>query len=191
MLFREICPKRSTDVPVCKNYRSYRCRLSEDFNHRCGYCNDLDWPRTDHFEIDHFVPKTEMVKLKDNEYSNLVYACRSCNNAKRAKWPSGNEEQSYIANKGWIDPCSEEYGEQFERTEDGAIVPKTDLGEWMYENLNLGKTQHEYLWNIEQLKKICDAYELMRNEHRNDIEFMNNYTDLLLAYTKKIEELGK
>lgn len=45
MLFREICPKRSTDVPVYKNYKKYRQQLSEDFNHRCGYCNDLDWPR--------------------------------------------------------------------------------------------------------------------------------------------------
>lgn len=42
MLFREICPKRSTDVPVYKNYKKYRQQLSEDFNHRCGYCNDLD-----------------------------------------------------------------------------------------------------------------------------------------------------
>ena len=187
MLFREICPKRSTDVPVYKNYKKYRQQLSEDFNHRCGYCNDLDWPRKEHFEIDHFVPKDAMVDLKDNEYSNLVYSCRSCNNAKRAKWPSGDENLSNIDNKGWLDPCSEEYGEQFERTEDGAIIPKTELGKWMYDNLKLGKTQHEYLWNIEQLKIICDALEMKREEHRNDIAFMNKFTDLLLAYKNKIE----
>ena len=191
MLFRDVCPKRSTDVPFHKDYTKYRHQLSEDFNHRCGYCNDLDWPRKEHFEIDHFVPKNAMVDLKDNEYSNLVYSCRSCNNAKRAKWPSGDENLSNIDNKGWLDPCSEEYGEQFERTEDGAIIPKTELGKWMYDNLKLGKTQHEYLWNIEQLKIICDALEMKREEHRNDIAFMNKFTDLLLAYKNKIEELGK
>ena len=136
-------------------------------------------------------PKDAMVDLKDNEYSNLVYSCRSCNNAKRAKWPSGDENLSNIDNKGWLDPCSEEYGEQFERTEDGAIIPKTELGKWMYDNLKLGKTQHEYLWNIEQLKIICNALEMKREEHRDDIVFMNKFTDLLLAYKNKIEELGK
>lgn len=90
-----------------------------------------------------------------------------------------------------MDPCSEEYGEQFERTEAGAIIPKTELGKWMYDNLKLGKTQHEYLWNIEQLKKICDALRLKRDEHRNDTIFMNKFMDLLLVYQDKIEELGK
>ena len=81
--------------------------------------------------------------------------------------------------------------EQFERTEEGAIIPKTELGKWMYDNLKLGKTQHEYLWNIEQLKIICDALEMKREEHRDDIVFMNKFTDLLLAYKDKIEKLGR
>ena len=32
---------------------------------------------------------------------------------------------------------------------------------------------------------------MKREEHRNDIAFMNKFTDLLLAYKNKIEELGK
>ena len=69
MLFREICPKRSTDVPVYKNYKKYRQQLSEDFNHRCGYCNDLDWPRKEHFEIDE---KTSMIKIGYQTFDILI-----------------------------------------------------------------------------------------------------------------------
>lgn len=74
MQFRDKCPQRSTGVSVENDYKKYRSRLAVDFNHRCGYCNDLDNPRKEYFEIDHFVPKDVMNKMKDNVYSNLVYA---------------------------------------------------------------------------------------------------------------------
>lgn len=189
MEFRDKCPKRSNDVPVEKNYRKYRPLLAEDFGHRCGYCNDWDYIRKENFEIDHFIPKEKMVRMKDNDYNNLVYVCRSCNNAKRAKWPSGDENISVVGNTGWLDPCSEEYGIQFERTDTGAIVPKTKLGKWMYENLNLGKTLHEYLWNIEQLHIICDDFESKIDMNADNVEFNEKYFNCLRRYKKEIDML--
>ena len=187
MQFREKCPQRSADVPVEKNYKKYRGQLAVDFNHRCGYCNDLDNPRKEYFEIDHFVPKDVMVKVKDNLYSNLVYACHSCYNAKRAKWPSGDEKISLVGNTGWIDPCSVDYEAQFERSSTGAIVPKTKLGKWMFDNLKLGKTQHEYLWNIEQLDEICKEFEAKMVENADNLEFKDKCFRCLFEYRRIIK----
>ena len=87
MLFREHTPQRRDNIEEKKNYRDYRIPLREDFNYRCGYCDDRDFPRVEYFEIDHLIPQKIMKVKKDNDYKNLVYACHSCNNAKRAKWP--------------------------------------------------------------------------------------------------------
>lgn len=187
MQFRNTCPQRSTGVPIEKDYRRYRGQLATDFNHRCGYCNDLDNPRKEYFEIDHFVPKDIMKTMTDNDYNNLVYACHSCNNAKRAKWPSGDEKISLVGNTGWIDPCTADYEAQFERSSTGAIIPKTKLGEWMYDNLNLGKTQHEYLWNIEQLDEICKEFETKMIDHANNLDFKDTFLKCLYEYRKIIK----
>lgn len=187
MKFRDKCPQRSTGVSVEKDYKKYRSQLAADFNHRCGYCNDLDTPRKEYFEIDHFVPKDIMIIMTDNDYSNLVYACHSCNNAKRAKWPSKNEKISFVGNEGWIDPCDAHYEAQFERLTTGAIKPKTMLGKWMYDNLKLGKTQHEYLWNIEQLDKLCEGFQARMADNADNVVFKDQFLKCLFEYRKNIK----
>lgn len=182
MKFREVCPKRSLDVVERSNYRDYRDNLRADFNNRCGYCNDLDASRKEYFEIDHLVPQKIMVNKKNNDYQNLVYACHSCNNAKRKKWPSGDENIPIVGDKGWIDPCTEEYDKQFSRDENGNIIPLTPIGRWMYDNLKLYKTQHSILWNIEQLDMICQelAEKLVGNP--NELVIKDKLLECLLEY---------
>lgn len=46
-------------------------------------------------EIDHFVPQ-RIAPERENDYSNLVYACYECNRKKSGKWPSEEEARSYI-----------------------------------------------------------------------------------------------
>ena len=182
MKFREVCPKRSLDVVERSNYRDYRDNLRADFNNRCGYCNDLDAPRKEYFEIDHLVPQKIMVNKKNNDYQNLVYACHSCNNAKRKKWPSGDENIPIVGDKGWIDPCTEEYDKQFSRDENGNIIPLTPIGRWMYDNLKLYKPQHSILWNIEQLDMIWQelAEKLVGNP--NELVIKDKLLECLLEY---------
>ena len=182
MKFREVCPKRSLDVVERTNYRDYRDNLHADFNNRCGYCNDLDAPRKEYFEIDHLVPQKIMVNKKNNDYQNLVYACHSCNNAKRKKWPSGDENIPIVGDKGWIDPCTEEYDKQFSRDENGNIIPLTPIGRWMYDNLKLYNPQHSILWNIEQLDMICQelAEKLVGNP--NELVIKDKLLECLLEY---------
>lgn len=117
----------------------------------------------------------------------MVYACHSCNNAKRAKWPSRDENISIIGEKGWIDPCSGDYAKQFERDDCGRIVPITPIGKWMYDNLKLYKSQHQVLWNLEQLDVLSDTLE-QKIEGDNDNVILYKQFYLL---TKKIREWSK
>ena len=139
MKLRAKTPERSSGVVKQNDYDKYRNQLATDFNHRCGYCDDKDSPRMASFEIDHFVPqKVDQNRVLD--YTNLVYACKSCNNAKSNKWPTGDKNISNDGCVGWIDPCDKDYDALFGRDENGKIYPvTTKLGNWMYENLKLWK----------------------------------------------------
>lgn len=154
--FRETTPVRRTGVEKKAKYQSYRPALAADFYHRCGYCNVRDVYSKMSFEIDHFVPKGLDPSIPDNEYSNLVYSCRSCNNAKRRKWPTGDPKVYNDGRVGWVDPCSTDYEKQLGRDDKGYIVPLTDVGNWMHTNLKLGKSMHQVLWNIEQLEVLTE-----------------------------------
>ena len=87
--FRNQTPVR-TFTKTYKRYRSYKIYLAKDFNYRCGYtdCPDFWFGGKNTFHIDHFKPFSKNPTL-ETDYSNLVYACRACNNSKRAHWPTG------------------------------------------------------------------------------------------------------
>ena len=188
MNLREKTPERSTNVVHQSDYHRYRNQLVLDFNHRCGYCDDKDIPRAASFEIDHFVPQ-KMDGNRVTDYTNLVYACKSCNNAKRHKWPTGDKNKPNDGKQGWIDPCCRYYDAQFERSEDGKINPTTELGEWMYENLTMWKKQHEILWNCERLeeniKKLDELFDQgqLSEENKDKLIRLNqNYRGLLESF---------
>lgn len=68
-----------------RNYESYRDWLRDEFMFRCVYCLHREqwYNRPGTFHIDHFVP---LAVDPDGRlvYSNLIYACGTCNEAKRA-----------------------------------------------------------------------------------------------------------
>jgi hypothetical protein len=184
---------------VVKNYSSHKEELVIDFNHKCGYCDCIDKFKRSYYEIDHFMPKEFLkeyypieteYKLKEQEYSNLVYACKSCNNAKRDKWPSRSIEYSHKDNEGFIDPCDSEYDDQFSRNERGEIIPKTVLGKWMYIELKLNKPEHSIIWYLEEIDKAIKEIrrESVNNEsiHKDEISKLAidfyDYYDKLTEY---------
>lgn len=188
MKIRNILPVRSIDVPVQRDYRKYRNQLAADFNNCCGYCGDMDKPRAEHFEIDHFVPQ-KMDSSMSTTYSNLVYACHSCNNAKRAKWPTGDINSPNDGLQGWIDPCDGDYECQFFRNDLGKIIPVTPLGVWMYDNLNLWKKQHEILWMYEQLELLSMDFEKLFDVGRIKENHKDMFIKILLAQKKILSSL--
>jgi hypothetical protein len=129
------------------SYTSFKLYIREDFNKRCGYCDDLDIYHggVRGYQIDHFRPHSisKFTHLKE-EYSNLIYSCPFCNRAKSNKWKDLN---------GFIDPCDEEYDNHLERNQRGQIKCKSEQGKYIYTNLNLYLKRHELLWMIEKLEE--------------------------------------
>lgn len=189
--FREHTPKRRNITKLVSRHGDHREDLRMDFQNRCGYCNDIDTWRFNWFEIDHFVPHKHLKMINDTDYSNLVYSCRSCNNAKRAKWPSKDETVHNDGKEGFVDPCNDDYDKQFDRLDSGRIVYKTDIGKWMYNEMKLYKPQHEIIWNIEQLHMLIKEIRVIVADFPNE----NKYRDLLLSlynsYDDYIQKLFK
>lgn len=183
--FRKITPTRRDNVPAGKKYQEYKPLLREDFHQRCGYCGDHDYFRETFYEIDHFVPKT-LASEREHDYSNLVYSCRTCNNSKRAKWPTGDVTKPNDGKEGWIDPCEIDYAVQFDRLSDGSIKSKTELGAWMWKALTLGNPIHRLKWSLEMLRK-----ELTRTESLDisDVEELKRIKDLNACYRRFEEQL--
>lgn len=196
-IFRNHTPDRRPITAEVNHYSEHRGDLKFDFENRCGYCNDIDTWRLMSFEIDHFIPQNKNKKpfltIKANkDYSNLVYACKSCNNSKSNKWPTNDETISNQNDEGFLDPCDKEYNKQFNRLAQGRIVPFTKLGEWIFNELKLYKPQHEIIWNIEQLDILIDEIKALLPTIANE-KVTRKLKDRLLAvheeyrnYTKQL-----
>jgi hypothetical protein len=187
--FRKETPKRREIKTDVAKYSDHRDDLKKDYNCRCGYCNDIDIWRTIWFEIDHFVPQKYLKTIKETDYSNLVYACRTCNNSKRAHWPTADESVHYMNDEGFIDPCDDEYEKQFSRYNNGRIIYKTQLGKWMYYKLKLHKPQHEIIWQIEELDNLIEDCERLIEE-TNNVTLKNRVLDLYREYRKYTKQLS-
>lgn len=187
--FRQHTPKRRTISTAVKIYNDHRPDLRIDYQNRCGYCNDIETYRITWFEIDHFVPNEYLKTISATAYSNLVYACRSCNNAKRKKWPTKDELIHNQNDEGFIDPCDDNYNNQFHRLHNGRILPQTKLGEWIYNSLKLYKPQHEIIWNIELLDTLIDEIKEILEHSAND-ELNKRLILCLLEYRKYVKELS-
>lgn len=157
MKFRDNTPLRRTNQRKYTNYRAYKPSLKVDFCSRCGYCDDSDRFSDVPFHIDHFVPRDILKTIAENDYSNLVYACSRCNRAKWNKWPTCDENIHNNGKEGFIDPCNPEYDQQFERNERGEIIPTSQLGDWMWKELDLGNAAHRIIWTRTQIRKEIDA----------------------------------
>lgn len=158
------------------NYRDFKPYLRDDFNKRCGYCDDLDtacdgWRG---FHIDHFRPHSivRFAILKHN-YSNLIYSCPYCNNKKSDTWKDVD---------GFIDPCETEYDNHIYRNSEGRIEYKTDRGKFIFDNLNLGLKRHELLWCIENLNEqyiiINSKIEYIGKGHEQELELLRKFRDI-------------
>lgn len=68
-----------------KDYESFRDWLRDEFTFRCVYCLHREqwYGRGATFHLDHFLPVKHRMEGKC-EYSNLLYACATCNEAKKA-----------------------------------------------------------------------------------------------------------
>jgi hypothetical protein len=187
--FRLTTPTRRENRAVCEHYTSYRKTLIEDFNSRCGYCDDHHLYRIRSFTIDHFVPQKPAnfkCTIPANHYYNLIYACRYCNEAKTNKWPTDDEKIHHNGEIGFIEPVNQEYTDLYKRSLHGRIEPVDEsnkLAQYIIKEVKLWKPVHERMWKLEKvdnqinlieekLKAITDLnlrqeMETLRNELSN------------------------
>lgn len=157
---REFRPTRRSNRKECKLYTSYLDTLREDFNKRCGYCNDLDSYRIRSYTIDHFVPQNPegfTHSIPPNYYYNLVYSCRYCNSSKTNKWPTLDASISNNSNEGFIDPVDAKYDNILIRNSSGKIIPadvNCNLTNYIIKELGLWLPIHELMWKLEKLKEL-------------------------------------
>lgn len=147
--------------------------LSIDFGHRCAYCDDLDIYGGGYraYQVEHFAPKEKFPTLR-YDYDNLLYCCPWCNRAKWDIWPSNDSQINIVGDKGFVDPCAEEYEMHLERALDGSINAKTPLGNYMKKTLKLYLKRHEIVYNLDRLKrKICELKASISEDKKQGREY--------------------
>jgi hypothetical protein len=181
-LFRTVTPKRRNITKAVTSHRGHKADLKLDFVDKCGWCDASDSWKTTYFEVDHFIPENILTIKTNTDYSNLIYSCRSCNNAKRKKWPTNDENIPNKNDEGFIDPCDDEYLKQFERNDNGEISYKTELGKWMYFALKLDKPQHQVIWQLEKLEPIVTQIKQIKDLVNIPEEIKDRIISVLVRY---------
>ncbi len=130
-------------TPQVYTYRKYKSEIAEDCAYRCVYCDCHcnSFGGHDAMELDHFRPKAEhhFPELED-EPTNLVLACRSCNGKKRDDWPAGKlEGATYVEGFGYIDPFEVERTLYFGVENCGSLAAKEAPAGYMIEQLSLNR----------------------------------------------------
>jgi hypothetical protein len=120
-----------------KDYNSYRDWLRDEFTFRCVYCLHREkwYNRGATFHIEHFVPVTANPD-GECEYSNLLYACATCNEAKTAIL-------------GLPNPCEVTFHSCLRIIADGSVEALNNDGEKLRQVLRLNSesnVRHRWRW---------------------------------------------
>jgi uncharacterized protein (TIGR02646 family) len=180
-------PIRSYSGEVWRTNSSNKRRLAEDFDNKCAYCDDVDIYSGGYnvYHVEHFAPKE---KFKDLEftYDNLLYSCPFCNISKSNKWVGRTSNENVIGDKGFVDPCTDEYDKHLERDIQGKIIYKTLLGQYMYEELKLYLKRHRIFYNLEKirLKKNLLKEKIAEKKRNNEdcVDLEAFYKELCVVF---------
>lgn len=185
---RNKLPVRSCNK-VYSNYRSYKPYLIQDFNNRCGYCDDFDgWVGGEGtYHIDHFAPKSRFSAL-ENDYNNLVYACSFCNRFKSDDWPSDDHTISHVDSIGYIDPCDSNYMILFHRDTYGNIKPNNELAQYMHKKLQLFLSRHRIIWNLTRIKNKLNEMRPLLEDYKHDTEKYSRIKDLYFTLSMEFQD---
>ena len=148
-----------------EKWENHKAELVEDFGNMCGYCGKHFQATLCKSQIDHFIPKKKY-PMFENQYNNLVLACKVCNNKKRADWPSEDPSKNITEDnkRGYIDPASDEFDNHLQRNEDGCIIGKTDVGKYMEKRLGF---DYRPISEIHKIKELYDSITLLREKKNN------------------------
>jgi hypothetical protein len=144
------------------DYASYRDWLRDEFTFRCVFCLHRErwYGRAGTFDIEHFVPAS-VDPQGQCEYSNLLYACRTCNAAKTDLLAVPN-------------PCAVAFGDCLRIKTDGEVEALNADGKKLCAVLRLNSAS-----NLEHRSRWLRMLQTLR-ESNPDLygEFMAFPTDL-------------
>lgn len=161
--------------------------LAVDFKNRCAYCDDWDQYNGGYeaYHVEHFAPKEKFPDLK-YVYDNLLYSCPYCNTSKSDKWPSGSADINVVGDIGFLDPCKEEYYENLHRNDDGSIGYSTELGKYIYNELNMGLKRHKIIFKQTELNELIEKtkkkIDMMKENGQNVMELEKQLLPLLMDF---------
>ena len=188
-------PQRSYTGIMWRTNRENKKRLINDFEHRCAYCDDLDkyGGGSKVYHVEHFAPKEKFPELKF-QYDNLLYACPFCNISKSNKWPSDSSAVAVVGNKGFIDPCTDEYEKHLGRHTSGEIYYKTTLGKYMFYEMKLYLQRHQLIYNLgrvhaklKEVKKEIDRREHLHKPTEDLTELCVIFFEYYNAFSEEVE----
>lgn len=158
-----------------RNYGSYRDWLRDEFTFHCVYCLHREqwYSRSGTFHLDHFVPVSIDPDGKC-EYTNLLYACATCNEAKRDIL-------------GLPDPCEVAFHQCLRITADGGVQALNQDGEKLKQVLLLDSESNvRYRF---RMMRMLDA--LQKADSALYLEFMSFPEDLPDLRAKRVPENRK
>src|SRR5260370_11823691 len=147
------------------DYESYRDWVRDEFMLRCVYCLQREqwYDRGATFHIEHFMPVAEDPNGK-LEYTNLLYACATCNTAK-------------LGILGVPDPCIVAFATCVSIGNDGQMEAHNEAGESLVKKLRLNSpknVQHRRRWM--QVLAVLQRHE--PDLYREYMSFPDDLPDL-------------
>lgn len=158
----------------------------------CGYCgkdfNIIKCP----YQKDHLIPEDIAKKVGRldllTDYNNLVYSCRVCNRNKWNNWPFDNVDKIHDDKVGFVDPATDEFDEHMMRDETGRIVPKTQVGNYMYKIFNFSNRLTEVWWKLSVISKEINEIDSIL-EKEETVDGLKQYWILHRQFDSFIESL--
>lgn len=153
---------RTQSPPKFSDYRKYKPFLRMEFEHSCTYC-DIREPElggSQSFCIDHYRPVSKFPKWAVL-YSNLLYACRHCNQWKGDYWHNRFKK---VLGMEVLNPFIH------------SIQQHLDKSNWAWH----GKTM-QGTWNLDKFRLASNARIQQRRDRSNIEDTINILEKLLLA----------
>ncbi len=146
------------------DYSGYKDWLRDEFDFRCVYCLRREaWaPRRAVWAVEHLIPRKDRKDLATT-YSNLVYACATCNS-----WKSADHMP---------DPCKTAYGELVSVDSEGRIRALKPKGNTLIKVARLDDAD-SIEFRRKHIRLIRNLYLHDREEYHRWMGFPSDLPDL-------------
>lgn len=102
------------------------------------------------------------------------------------RWRKENSIKSLRINKGFIDPCTDEYEKNLGRHTSGEIYYKTTLGKYMFYEMKLYLQRHQLIYNLgrvhAKLKEVKKEIDRREHLHKPTEDLTELYKELCVIF---------